>query len=382
MLINLRNALMAGKRLPYDAEVEFLESSGTQYINTGIMGASEWHITAQGAATPTTSNCVIATTSSGGSFWGNYGNVNYWAVGNGSSWRCSLPYTSIGSFIVTFSASYVQFTVNGETVTRSSAPNFSKAFCLFSTNGDGYGATVRVYGCKVYQNGVLVRDYIPVRVGTTGELYDRVSGKFAERHGDFVLGQDVAPVEYIESTGTQRILTDIYTDANTVINCKASGTSGSFFGVLPSSNTAWWTILPNDSGKLRYYYGGSGATVVATIDATVPHDYQCSNKVLVDGVEAISLSRTLGSANVPLSLFARTTSSGTSFTSLLVGRMWYLQIIQSGATVRSFRPIRVGTDATSWEGAMMDVLTRRVYRNAGTGAFTYGNDLPYPIPAS
>jgi hypothetical protein len=31
--------------------------------------------------------------------------------------------------------------------------------------------------------------------------------------------------------------------------------------------------------------------------------------------------------------------------------------------------------------AMMDVLTRRVYRNAGTGAFTYGNDLKYPIPA-
>lgn len=29
----------------------------------------------------------------------------------------------------------------------------------------------------------------------------------------------------------------------------------------------------------------------------------------------------------------------------------------------------------------MDVLTRRIYRNAGTGAFTYGNDLKYPIPA-
>lgn len=26
-------------------------------------------------------------------------------------------------------------------------------------------------------------------------------------------------------------------------------------------------------------------------------------------------------------------------------------------------------------------LTRRIYRNAGTGAFTYGNDLKYPIPA-
>ena len=29
----------------------------------------------------------------------------------------------------------------------------------------------------------------------------------------------------------------------------------------------------------------------------------------------------------------------------------------------------------------IDVLTRRIYRNAGTGAFTFGNDLKYPIPA-
>ena len=38
MLINLRNALMARKRLPYDAEVEYLESTGTQYIDTGVVG--------------------------------------------------------------------------------------------------------------------------------------------------------------------------------------------------------------------------------------------------------------------------------------------------------------------------------------------------------
>ena len=25
---------------------------------------------------------------------------------------------------------------------------------------------------------------------------------------------------------------------------------------------------------------------------------------------------------------------------------------------------------------MMNLLTRRIYRNAGTGAFSYGNDLP------
>ena len=29
----------------------------------------------------------------------------------------------------------------------------------------------------------------------------------------------------------------------------------------------------------------------------------------------------------------------------------------------------------------IDERTRRIYRNAGTGAFTYGNDLKYPIPS-
>ena len=48
--------------------------------------------------------------------------------------------------------------------------------------------------------------------------------------------------------------------------------------------------------------------------------------------------------------------------------------------VRKMLPIRVGSGST-WEGAMMDVLTRRIYRNAGTGAFSYGNDIKYPIPA-
>lgn len=37
MLIAARNGFWAGKRLPYDAEVEYLESTGTQYIDTGLL---------------------------------------------------------------------------------------------------------------------------------------------------------------------------------------------------------------------------------------------------------------------------------------------------------------------------------------------------------
>ena len=37
MLVAARTGAWSGKRLPYDAEVEYLESTGTQWIDTGIV---------------------------------------------------------------------------------------------------------------------------------------------------------------------------------------------------------------------------------------------------------------------------------------------------------------------------------------------------------
>lgn len=62
-------------------------------------------------------------------------------------------------------------------------------------------------------------------------------------------------------------------------------------------------------------------------------------------------------------------------------RLFSLEMSDATINLRNYTPIRVGSSST-WEGAVMDVLTRRVYRNAGTGAFGYGNDLKYPIPAA
>jgi hypothetical protein len=47
--------------------------------------------------------------------------------------------------------------------------------------------------CKIYRSEQLVRDFIPVRVGQTGYLYDKVSRKLFGNSGtgDFILGNDV-----------------------------------------------------------------------------------------------------------------------------------------------------------------------------------------------
>lgn len=53
---------------------------------------------------------------------------------------------------------------------------------------------IRIYDFQIYENDVLVRDFIPVRRGNIGYMYDRVSGKLFGNKGtgNFILGADVA----------------------------------------------------------------------------------------------------------------------------------------------------------------------------------------------
>lgn len=59
-------------------------------------------------------------------------------------------------------------------------------------NSEAYAQGARMYGTKIYENGVLVRDFVPVRNVYTGEvgLLDKVSGQFFGNSGtgNFVAG--------------------------------------------------------------------------------------------------------------------------------------------------------------------------------------------------
>ena len=50
----------------------------------------------------------------------------------------------------------------------------------------------KLYNMSIKNNGVFLANYTPVRVNTTGYLYDRITGKLLESEaGQFVLGPDV-----------------------------------------------------------------------------------------------------------------------------------------------------------------------------------------------
>lgn len=399
MLINLRNALMAGKRLPYDAEVEYLESTGTQYIDTGISGAEQNLIITAGvrinaftayagafgnyAAESANSFRLILTGSNNGQAYANCGYITssshiitnfslgnwHTIILNGTEDRCfcdGVEYTKGNR--------YIQGTANANTIR------------IFTSGGPAAGTwSKQVSAFKIELNGVTIRDYIPVRVGTVGYLYDRVTRKLFGNAGtgDFVLGPDVVPVEYIESHGTEYIDTGLL------------GRDGYDFeyrfrpiGPLPlgiggeyESNKNCYIGLVRSNGYLAYnYYYPNNIVEVQSLTLGTDYDikahlYSDGQYFEVNGVRGGVGSRT-GAFTSSYSLYLFAINNANQPANLGVMRLYNFTAHLNTIPTRSFRPVRVGT-----EGAMMDTLTRRIYRNAGAGAFTYGNDLKYPIPA-
>jgi len=205
MLINLRNAMMAGKRLPYDAELEYLQSSGTQYIDTGVKGNASASLVIE---------CTFLQKQYSGTVGFVFGSrsaankrFGFVVIPGGSGGNYSFGYRSDHVYNVALSSNFetVRFvatptlaecTFRGTTLIASDAPlDTNLNIYIFTRNFSG-STGQNFEGClaslKIYANGVLVRDYIPVRKGTVGYLYDRVSGKLFGNAGtgDFVLGPD------------------------------------------------------------------------------------------------------------------------------------------------------------------------------------------------
>ena len=407
MLINRRNALMAGKRLPYDAEVEYLESSGTQFIDTGVIPTTdlefELHVKFSALLT-TTGQVPMGFRYVQGLQW-RYMVSNYPYLGTSTTYSYASFFNNqrcyaakVGTLEYVFSLKNGVFSNgigNNTQVSMSGTPPITPipdnwTIYLFKGNQINEGSdpfTGRIYSLKFWRNGVLVRDFIPVRKGTVGYLYDRVSGKLFGNAGtgDFVLGQDVVPVEYIESHGTEWIDTGVTPDFNLSMSatlCRTDTTAGFLFGARQTNATNSF-CLASFSTYARFDFGGNdsaqGQTKISPICDGKMHTISVAYPTItVDGTTGNMTPVSSFSLNQNIVLFANNTNG--SITKYSGVRIAALRLYSNGVLVRDYQPVRVGSGST-WEGAMMDVLTRRIYRNAGTGAFSYGNDLKYPIPS-
>ena len=191
MMLGARIGAWSGKRLPYDAEVKYLESSGAQWIDTEYVPSAPDRIAVQAyfQGDDSYGNRVLLGIASP-KLWITSGVCRF----NGENQAPIARLRVLGAWnSISIDKDYC--TCNGTTVPMSEGTfmDNSLSLWLFGANGSTTAKTNgRISSCKIYHSGVLVRDYIPVRKGTVGYLYDRVSGQLFGNAGtgEFIIGSD------------------------------------------------------------------------------------------------------------------------------------------------------------------------------------------------
>lgn len=194
-----------GPKLPRGyTELEYIQSSGTQYIDTGFKPNQDSRVVAKFD--------MIQTDTAWRKLWGS-GSGSYnldfalWNDGTtklqsyyGTKTNSTVPITGMS---LNVDANKNIWKYSGETITFDKN-NFTCAYSMyiFNVNKDNSSAylpgMMKLYLFKIYDNDVLVRDFIPCKnpSGVIG-LYDLVNNQFYQNAGSgtFIAGPEIPSTE-------------------------------------------------------------------------------------------------------------------------------------------------------------------------------------------
>lgn len=182
-------------------ELEYIQSNGTQYINTGVNPDQDTRVVADlqpiavsicgifGARIAKETACFVLWQVDQTNIEDNYGS---------DATRVSVPSTTT-RVLVDKNKNQLSY---GDTIFTATEETFSCNYpmALFGVNSGGVidnrRVSMRLYSCKIYDNGALVRDFLPCSnpSGAVG-LYDLANGAFYANAGTgvFTAGPEIPP---------------------------------------------------------------------------------------------------------------------------------------------------------------------------------------------
>lgn len=376
-------------RLPEGyTEVEYIKSSGSQYIDTGFVPNQDTRVVCDAVFSPegtssqyffgvrvssTSRQFGLRGTSSG--YQIKYGNVDGGTTSGVEAGRILIDFNknklSVGS--LSLSNDYATFTCPGN-------------MYLFAANNNGAvyaNCTATVYSMQIYDNGVLVRDFIPCKnaSGVAG-LYDVVGGKFYGNagSGSFAAGDEVVPIvlpkgfkllESIESTGTQYIDTAYVPNANTKAALtfqltKPDTSNQAVFGVAGQFSFRWY----GTNGCFRTN-GSNNVDFAKTIDSSAKHTVvKTATQTTID--DAYTATTTAGSVSLSLYLFGQHITTGVQNAASV--RVFRFKISENDVLKRDFVPCENASGAVG----LYDLVESKFYGNSGSGVFIAGAEIETP----
>ena len=186
---------------PYDAEVEYLESSGTQYIDTSIIPTNTYTFDTKIATIRSSYNCVFWGVRSSGTYssTGQQCYMNHNATASTSAGKKVHLYSTatsssknwVGDNMVVNQMYDYRGIYCADEMTQMTYSIVLFGWCNLGTKTSSY---CRIGGFTAYNNGAKVMDLIPVRKDGVGYMYDKVSGQLfgnASGSGAFTYGNDI-----------------------------------------------------------------------------------------------------------------------------------------------------------------------------------------------
>lgn len=191
---------------PYYCEVEYIESTGTQYIDTGIIGNGEFEVsykfrktnadkknTIIAGARSATQHLILGQITENNKFTygylNNYTTLSSVIIEQNKDYEVKISYKN-GSQIVTINGVNVASSNwSGEEKTDLNILLFKRNF--YSDNDKLNSFIGRIYLCKIIQNGTLVRDFIPCLLNGEVGMWDKVNKVFYPNAGtgEFLKGK-------------------------------------------------------------------------------------------------------------------------------------------------------------------------------------------------
>ena len=191
--------------LPYDAEIEYLQSSGTQWIDlnrkansTDIfdlkfspiaqVSATNGVFGARNDASKYNLSVIIA---SNNNIIIDLNNSNYATYRVNSN---SIGYNKMCEVHISIDSKWIKLdnTLVASSTLHSDSFQTDTNISLFRV-GNMSMPSIKLYSFKWESNDAIIMDLIPVRVGQVGYMYDKVSGQLFGNSGSgsFTLGNDV-----------------------------------------------------------------------------------------------------------------------------------------------------------------------------------------------
>ena len=183
-------------------ELEYIQSSGSQYINTGFKPNQDTKISITVDFPLSGTAWLYGGRTSAGSNslgflceGGNHYRFDYASSIN------ELATKPTGKF--TIDSDKNKCYINGELAFTAPYKTFASPvnMYIFNNNNNGSlsgGSSAKLYNCSIYDNGVLIRSFIPCKnaSGTVG-LYDSVNNQFYKNAGSgtFISGPEIPSIE-------------------------------------------------------------------------------------------------------------------------------------------------------------------------------------------